>query len=88
MALPEYTGWQNIETLARDSVWEHATPGQNSTNSAAQVVRYTEHYVRMDYEGSGKLRLYQVITAGDDGDILKKDGKLCVDECDVTPFAA
>ena len=88
MALPEYTGWQNIETLARDSVWEHATPGQNSTNSSAQCVRFTEHYVRMDYEGSGKPMLYRIVTAGDDGDILKKDGKLAIDEWDVMPFAS
>jgi hypothetical protein len=88
MALPEYTGWQNIESLARDSVWEHATPGQSSTNSAAQIVRFVEHYIRMDYEGNGKVLLYRVVTAGGDGDVLKKDGKLCVDEYDSMPFAS
>jgi hypothetical protein len=29
----------------------------------------------MDYEGNGRPCLYQVITGGDQGEILKKDGK-------------
>jgi hypothetical protein len=88
MALPEYTGLVNAETLARDSVWEHASGGGVTTNNAAQCVKITEHYVRMDYEGNGKPKLYQVVTGGDDGAILYRDGKLAVEECDMMPFAA
>ena len=88
MALPEYTGTQTSETLARDSVWEHATGGGASTNNAAQVVKITEHYVRMDYEGNGKPCLYQVVTGGDDGTVLKRDGKDAVEEFDEHPFAS
>jgi hypothetical protein len=87
-ALPEYTGLQNAETLARDSVWEHASGGGTTTNNAAQCVKITEHYVRMDYEGNGKPKLYQVVTGGDDGAILYRDGKLAVAEYDMMPFAA
>jgi hypothetical protein len=88
MSLPEYTGLQTAETLARDTVWEHASGGQTSTNKSAQVVKVTEHYVRMDYEGNGKPRLYQVVTGGDDGAILIRDGKDAVEEYDMMPFAA
>jgi len=88
MKIPEYTGIQTPETLARDSVWEHATGGASTSNNAAQNVRVTEHYVRMDYEGNGKPRLYKVVTGGDDGEILRKNGKEDVVEWDVMPFAS
>jgi hypothetical protein len=88
MALPEYTGLTTAETIARDSVWEHASGGGTSTNNAAQVVKITEHYVRMDYEGNGKPKLYQVVTGGDDGAIMRRDGKDAVEEYDMMPFAS
>lgn len=88
MSLPEYTGLTTAETLARDSVWEHANGGASSTNNSAQVVKITEHYVRMDYEGNGKPALYQVITGGDDGDILRRDGKDAIEPFDMMPFAS
>jgi hypothetical protein len=88
MRLPEYTGLQTPETLARDSVWEHASGGGTTWNTAAQCVRVTEHYVRMDYEGDGKPRLYKVVTGGDDGELLLKDGEPDVVEWDVIPLAS
>lgn len=88
-ALPEYTGLTTAETLARDTVWEHASGAGGATNNnAAQVVKITEHYVRMDYEGNGKPKLYQVVTGGDDGTILRRDGKDAVEEYDAHPFAS
>src|SRR4051812_20648409 len=71
-ALGDYTGQTDVETIARDSVQEHLV---NSGNSAARLVRTTEHYIRMDYEGTGRACLYMVITGGDQGEILRKDGK-------------
>ncbi len=85
-ALSDYTGHTEIETLARDSVQEHFNTADDFTPSA-RPVRYTEHYVRMDYEGNGKPGLYQVITGGDQGEILKKDGKDCITPFDMIPFA-
>ena len=85
-ALSDYTGHTEIETLARDSVQEHFNTADDS-NPSARPVRYTEHYVRMDYEGNGKPGLYQVITGGDQGEILKKDGKDCITPFDMIPFA-
>ena len=86
-SLGDYTGNTEIETLARDSVDEHFTTTAGDVNSAARLVRITEHYVRMDYEGSGRPCLYQVITGGDQGEILRKDGQACITPFDAMPFA-
>lgn len=84
-ALGDYTGNTDVETISRDTVNEHF--GSSDANKAARLVKITEHYVRMDYEGNGKPCLYQVITGGDGGEILRKDGKDCVEPFDAIPFA-
>jgi len=86
-SLGDYTGSTEIETLSRDSVDEHFSAG-SGLNAAARLVRITEHYVRMDYEGEGRASLYQVITGGDQGEILRKDGVPCITPFDAMPFAA
>jgi hypothetical protein len=87
-SLDGYTGPSNIETLARDTADEHFRGGGDSINSATRLVRITEHYVRMDYEGDGRPCLYQVITGGDQSEILRKDGRECITPFDTIPFAA
>ncbi|WP_316204908.1 hypothetical protein [Bradyrhizobium sp. SZCCHNS3004] len=87
-SLSDYTGTTEIETLARDTVDEHLRLSSSATNSAARLVRITEHYVRMDNEGEGRPCLYQVITGGDQAEILRKGGKECVTPFDAIPFAA
>jgi len=88
-SLSDYTGNIEIETLARDSVQEHFNVNSgDAANSAARLVRITEHYVRMDYQGNGRPCLYQVITGGDQGEILRRDGKDCITAFDAIPFAA
>jgi hypothetical protein len=87
-SLGDYTGNTEIETLARDTVGEHYSTNAGGVNSAARLVRITEHYVRMDYEGEGRACLYQVITGGDQSEILRKDGKDCITPFDAIPFAA
>jgi hypothetical protein len=86
-SLTDYTGNTEIETLARDTVDEHFSTTAGGVNSAARLVRITEHYVRMDYEGHGRACLYQVITGGDQGEVLRKDGRECVTPFDAIPFA-
>jgi hypothetical protein len=87
--LSSYEGNTEVETLTRDSVQEHYfTIGADSTNSAARLVRITEHYIRMDYEGNGRPCLYQVVTGGERGQILKRDGKPAITPFDAIPFAA
>lgn len=78
----------SIETTSRDSVDESARGSSDTLNSAARLVKITEHYVRMDYEGKGRPCLYQVITGGDQGEILRKDDKDCITPFDAIPFAA
>jgi hypothetical protein len=85
--LGDYNALTELETLSRDSVQEHILPGTDSINAAARLVRITEHYVRMDYQGNGKPALYQVITGGDHGEILRKDGKESISPFDAIPFA-
>jgi len=76
-----------VEVQARDSVHESYWTSSD-INTAAQPVKITEHYVRMDYRGDGRPCLYMVVTGGDLGDVLKKDGKEVIEPVDVIPFAA
>ena len=87
-AVSVYTGNTDIETLSRDSVQEHFSINAGGANKSTELVRITEHYVRMDYHGNGRPALYQVITGGDDGEILRRDGRDCITPFDVVPFAA
>jgi hypothetical protein len=82
-----YTGQTDIETIERDTVQEHMFE-QSALNPGARVVKITEHYVRMDYDGRGQPCLYQVVTGGDQGEILNKDGAPAVTPFDAIPFAA
>jgi len=86
-ALQPYTGLTDLETNARDTLQEHMFGG-DGLNAAAKPVKITEHYVRMDYEGKNRPCLYQVITGGEQGEILRKDGKDCITPFDAIPFAA
>lgn len=86
-ALTPYTGMTDTETTRRDTVQEHQFATAD-LNEAAQPVRTTEHYIRMDYEGKGRPCIYQVITGGERGEILRKDGKDCIEPFDVMPFAS
>jgi hypothetical protein len=86
-SLGDYAGNTDSETLARNTADEHFGSGAGGVNSAARLVRITEHYVRMDYEGNGRPCLYQVITGGDQGEVLRQDGRECVAPFDAIPFA-
>ncbi|MGJ4915010.1 portal protein [Bradyrhizobium sp. HKCCYLRH2060] len=87
-SLGDYTGTTQVETLARDTVDEHSRASSSASNSGTRLVRITEHYVRIDYEGDGRPCLYQIITGGDQGEILRKDGQDCITPFDAIPFAA
>jgi hypothetical protein len=85
-ALGDYTGTNDSERLARDSVDESSGAG-GDINPAARLVKITEHYIRLDYEGKGRPCLYQVVTGGDQGEILRRDGKEHIEPYDMIPFA-
>ncbi|KRQ11962.1 hypothetical protein AOQ73_05830 [Bradyrhizobium pachyrhizi] len=89
-SLIDYTGLTEIETLDRDTVSEHLSgdsAGGGVANAYGRLVKITEHYIRMDYEGTGRPELYQVVTGGDQGEVLRKDGKDCITTFDAMPFA-
>jgi hypothetical protein len=85
--LPSYRAITNPEELSRDTVDEETVAG-DEINKAARLVEIIENYVRMDYEGDGKARLYKVTTSGQNGNILKLDGKPDIVPFDAIPFAA
>jgi hypothetical protein len=88
-SLPTYVTQTGVEELSRDTVNEGTgTGGDKGLNVANRFVRIVEHYVRMDYEGDGKTKLYRVTTGGEIGAIMKRDGKPDVVEADDIPFAA
>jgi hypothetical protein len=86
-ALEDYNGTNNTEEMARDTV-DEAFWAVSSANKSAQIVKITEHYVRMDYKGNGKADLYQVVTGGEMGQVMTRDGKMACEPCDVIPFAS
>jgi hypothetical protein len=87
--LPSYTLAHTIEEIARDTVNESTLrQGDDGLNEASRLIRITEHYVRMDYEGDGEACLYRVTTAGEEGEILIKDGERAIVREDMIPFAA
>src|SRR6202012_2119884 len=65
----------------------HYSISSGGVNPAARLGPITEHYVRVDYEGNDRPLLYQVITGGDQSEILRKDGKECITPFDAIPFA-
>jgi hypothetical protein len=87
--LPSSVITDTIEARARDTVNESTLrQGDDALNGASRLIKVTEHYVRMDYEGDDKPALYRVTTAGEEGEVLKRDGELDVIREDVIPFAA
>jgi hypothetical protein len=87
--LPSYTLAHTIEEQARDTVNESTLrQGDDGLNEASRLIRITEHYVRMDYEGTGEAALYRCTTAGEEGELLLRDGEPDVVREDHIPFAA
>lgn len=77
----------NTENLSRDTV-DETLLGRDTMNTSARPVRVTEHYIRMDYEGTGRACIYRVTTGGEGADILKRDGKEDIERVDEYPFAS
>ncbi len=86
--LATYNSPKETESFARDTIDETNEPqGDEGLNKAMRPIRVTEHYIRMDYEGDGKAKLYRVVTGGEDSTILKLKGKPDIQEWDMIPFA-
>lgn len=85
-ALTQYEGRIGTESQSRDTVGEDVA-GSGATNTASRLVKITEHYIRVDYEGDGRPCLYMVVTGGEEGEILRRDGEEVIVPVDVMPFA-
>lgn len=90
-SLPTYniTGGGGTETKARDTVDESSTSPDDDygLNQAMRPIQITEHYIRMDYDKSGRAQLYKIVTGGDDSTVLLKNGKPDIVAFDYVPFA-
>lgn len=62
--------------------------GLSQANQAMREVLVFENYIRVDYDGDGVAELVQVFTAGEQGEILKRNGKDAVEQVSDTPFEA
>lgn len=86
------TDTSGTEKQARDTVEETNDQGDGGAfkNDANRPIKTTEHYIRVDYEGNGKARLYRIKTAGeiDKPLILRLNGKPDIEPIDFMPFAA
>ncbi len=86
-ALPTAAFDTSAESIARDTVDERTAGTKGDINKSNRLIRVTEHYCRMDYDGSGP-KLWRVTTGGDnDLQVLKRDGKLDIEQIEFDPFA-
>ncbi len=77
----------SAESIARDTVDERTAGTKGDINKSNRLIRVTEHYCRMDYDGTGP-KLWRVTTGGDnDMQVLKRDSKLDIEQIDFDPFA-
>lgn len=77
----------NEETQKRFSSEKGTEVDYNSTlEPTMREVLVYENYVRYDRDGDGIAELLQVYTGGEQGEILKRDGKLAIEEVDAAPF--
>lgn len=78
----------SAEAIARDTVNDRQQGANNELNKANRKIAITEHYCRMDYDGSGP-KLWRVTTGGDSEiEVMKRNGKLDVEQVEFDPFAS
>lgn len=58
----------------------------SSSDISMRTVRVYENYIRVDRDRDGIAELLQVFTGGEGGEILKRNGKLAVEEVRSVPF--
>ncbi len=79
---------RGTEAIARDTIEENASQGEAGIETPGmRPIRITEHYIIMDYEGTGKATRYQVITGGEESEVLLKNGKPAIEKHSYVPFA-
>jgi hypothetical protein len=88
-SLKPTTSLTNIERTRRDTVQEGLTFfASDASNDAAREVEVIEHYIYLDYEQDGNPGYYRIVTGGEDGEVLRLNGKPDIERIDRIPFAA
>ena len=80
-------GEYHPEKVTRHAIDEEFADVVPSRDASMREVWVSECFVHMDKDGNGTASLYRVVTAGgDNATILKKNGKLDIEEVDEQPF--
>ena len=75
---------ETIRRFATDKGME--TDFAGTMEASMREVLVYENYIRYDRDGDGVAELLQVYTGGEQGEILKRDGKIAIEEVDAAPF--
>jgi hypothetical protein len=78
----------NSEAMSRNTVDDHAQAGQSGLNKLTRLIKVTEHFCLIDYEGKNKPCMYKIVTGGDSAKVLYKDGQPDIEKVRRHPFAA
>jgi hypothetical protein len=86
-ALPDFDARTDTEEAENRFAGEFFSENEldNSDLSMRQVLVY-ENYIRTDYDGDGIAELLQVFTGGENGEILKRNGKDAIEQVSDTCF--
>ncbi len=84
--MPTFRNFMNSEETSRDTVDENLWV-QTGDNNATRLVLLIEHYIELDYEGSGKTALYRICT-NEHHDILTRDGEQAIYREEAFPFVS
>lgn len=82
------------EAITRQTVDDSQDVATAGLNRATRTILVTEHYIKLDYMGDGKPKLYKVVTGAGTNMVLRKqqeDGKGYKDDIepvDMNPFAS
>ncbi len=84
--LPEVD--DSLDSEEAEARWVSENSGASSTDKSMRTVRVYENYIMADRDGDGIAELLQVFTGGENGAILKRNGKLAIEEVRSSPFNA
>lgn len=86
--LPDHDARLETEEAENRFTGEFFSESEMDTNpdKSMREVLVFENYIRADYDGDGIAELLQVFTAGQAGEILKRNGSLAIEQVSDTPF--
>lgn len=88
--LPDFDGrldTEEAENRFTGEFFDESGLAHSPDTSMREVLVY-ENYIMADYDGDGIAELLQVFTAGERGEILKRDGKYAIEQVSHSPLEA